>query len=114
MIGGLSEKVSFTRETRTQRADGGYDKTQAVIAEVWAEVVPTQAREEEQAGRLHGSTTYLVTIQADDKPSALTTDDGATWNTAPGGAVSFNIRAIRPRKGRALYLEIVCEQGVIL
>lgn len=110
----MRERVSFRRSTRTQRADGGYDATPSSLSTVWASVVPVQAGEREQTGRLLGATTYVVTVYADDKPSTLTTDDTLRWETAPGGALDGNIRAIRQQHGRALMLELICEMGVNL
>ena len=112
--GQMREQVSFRRSTRTQRTDGGYDSTVSSLSTVWASVVPVAANEREQTGRLLGATTYLVTIYADDRPSTLTTDDALRWETAPGGALDGNIRAIRLPPERPLTLEIVCEMAVNL
>jgi head-tail adaptor len=112
--GAMRERVTFLRSARTQRTDGGYDVATTELATVWAAVRPVQAGEREQAGRLFGATSYLVEIWADDKPSALTTDDTLRWDTAPGGAVSLNVRAIRQAPRRAMALELVCEAGAVL
>lgn len=113
-LGDFRDYVTFRRVGRVQRADGGYNTTPADLVEVACDVRPLDAREGEQAGRLYGSTTYSITLHADDKPDDLTTDDAARWSTAPGGvAVDLNIRAIRQAKGRALMLEIIAEQKAV-
>lgn len=110
--GQMRERVTFQRTARTKRSDAGYDTTLSQIGAAWASVEPVAAKEGEQAGRLFGSTTYIVTIYAAAKPCDLTTDDTLTWCT--GGSVSFNIRGIRAAGSRGLYLEIIAEKGAVL
>lgn len=112
--GQMRERVSFRSQSRVQRADGGYDTTVATASTAWASVRPVAANEGEQAGRQYGATTYMIEVWASDKPSGLTTDYVLRWETAPGGAVDFNIRAIRQSGSRPLNLEIVAEKGVVL
>jgi head-tail adaptor len=109
--GGMRERVAFKRVTRTKRSDGGYDTSTSTISTVWASVQPVAAREGEQAGRLFGSTSYIITVYSSSKPSDLTTDDMITWTT--GGSVNFNIRGIRQAGPRASYTEIIAEKGAI-
>lgn len=108
------ERVSFRTKGRVQRDDGGYDTTATTSSTVWAAVKPVAANEKEEAGRLFGSTSYLITILADDKPAGLTTGSIVRWETAPGGAVDFNLRAIRQPPRRPLELELVGEKGTAL
>lgn len=112
--GKMRERVAIRRSTRTQLDDGSYTAVVAAVATVWAEVRAVQAAEKEQAGRLFGSTTYLVRIRADERPAGLTVDDTVRWETAPGGPVDFQLRAIRQAPGRELFLEFVCESGAVL
>lgn len=112
--GQMRERVSFRSQSRVQRADGGYDTTVATVVTRWASVRPVAGAEGEQAGRQFGATTYMIEIWAGDKPSGLTTDYVLRWETAPGGAVDFNIRAIRQSSLRPLALEIVAEKGAVL
>lgn len=112
-IGDMRERIAFIRSTRTQRTDGGYDVSATTLATRWADVRPVAAREGEEAGRLAGSTTYLITLDARALPSGLTTDDRMSWATAPGGAVALNIRAIRRPPARADFVEIIGDAGVI-
>jgi head-tail adaptor len=110
--GKLTEELWFVRRTRVQKASGGYDFTDSIIGTPFAEVRPVDGREGEQAGRQFGSTTFLVTIYADDKPTDLTTADHIVWLT--GGHVQLNIRAIRQAAPRAMFLEIVAEAGAVI
>lgn len=110
--GAKRERVSFRRTTRVKRSDGGYDVTTSVLKTVWASVEPVSAREGEQAGRLYGSTSYVVTVYNLSKPTDLTTDDTITWDTK--GSVSFNIRGIRQAGLRSTDTEIIVEKGAVL
>jgi head-tail adaptor len=113
-LGDLNEVIRFVRRAKTQRADGGYDTSETALGEAWAAVKPVEAREGEQAGRLFGSTSYLLTIHADDRPSGLTVDDHLVWVTGPSGEVTLNLRAIRQAGSAALFLELVGEAGAVL
>ena len=113
-MGAMRERVAFVREGRTQRTDGGFDSADATLSTVWASVRPVAANEREEAGRLHGATSYLITIHAMSKPSDLSTGDSVTWSTAPGGAVRLNLRAVRQSDRGHLYLDMVCDAGVLL
>ena len=109
--GQMRERVSFKRTARTKRSDGGYDTSLTTLSTVWASVEPVAAREGEQAGRLYGSTSYMITVYNSSKPSDLTTDDMLTWVT--GGNVNFNIRGIRQAGRRGSFTEIIAERGAI-
>jgi hypothetical protein len=104
MIGEFTEDVRFVRRGRTQDSSGSYTTADTTLGEVFAEVKPVEAREGEQGGRLYGSTSYLITFPADDKPDGLTTADHVVWLS--GGNVEFNIRGrcfskSSPRRGRS-------------
>lgn len=110
--GQMRERITFKRTARVKRSDGGYDTSLTTLATVWASVEPVAAREGEQAGRLFGSTSYVITVYNSSKPAALTTDDTITWVT--GGNVNFNIRGIRQAGPRGSYTEIIAEKGAVL
>lgn len=112
MIGQRRDRVTFQRHGRTQRADGGYDVAWSTLSTVWAAVRPVGAREREQSGRMTGETSYIIEIDALDRPADLTTDDVIVWDTSPVGAIRLNLRAIRLPTSRALPLELVADAGV--
>jgi head-tail adaptor len=105
--GTMRDRVSLRSKTRTRRADGGFDTTLGTVSTVWAHIRPVQAREGEKAGRLFGDTTYIVEIYTDDRPTGLTTDWQLRWETAPGGAVDFDVVGIRLGKARVPTVEII-------
>lgn len=113
--GEMTECASIVRKTRTQRADGGYDVTTADVAtDLWCKVTPVAARENEEAGRLRGATTYLFEFFQDDLPDDITTDDYLQWTTPQDGTVTLDISAIRMPRNRELTVQIVGEAGEIV
>lgn len=110
--GTMRDRISLRNEIRTRRADGGYDTELATATTVWADIRPVQAREGEKAGRLFGDTSYIVTIYADDRPAGLSTDWALRWETAPGGAIDFDVIGIRVGKSRTPTVEIVIASAV--
>lgn len=107
-IGAKRERIRFIRQTRAKRPDGGYDTTDATLAERWARVKPVQANEQEQAGRLRGAVTYLIELARYD---GLTTDDAIVWLTR--GSVRLNIREVRTDALRPLEMTVVAQSGVV-
>jgi head-tail adaptor len=110
----MRDQVTFTSIGRVLRADGGYDTTPAVSSAVWAAVKPVRATETEQAGRLQGSTTYMITIYADDLPAGASSDYTVTWTTRSRGSIDMNIREIREAPENDLHLIIMAEAGTVL
>ena len=107
-IGLKRERIRFIRQTRARRTDGGYDVSDATVAERWAHVRPVSANEQEQASRLRGAVTYLIELARLD---GLTVDDAVVWLTRDG--VRLNIREIRTDATRPLDMTIVAQSGVI-
>ena len=107
-IGSRRERVRFTRLGRTRRADGGYDTAPTTLAERWASVVPMQADEQEEAGRLRGGVKYKIEVARYD---GLTTDDKIVWLTRD--SVELNIRELPLDGLRPLEMTIIAQSGVI-
>jgi hypothetical protein len=113
MIGIMDEQVTWQREARVQRATGGYDVTLTALATgVWCNIKAMQASEQEEGGRLFGSTTHQITFHKDDLPSDASTADRLLWTT--NGDVPLNIRAIRADRANALYVVVIAEQGAAI
>jgi len=112
MIGKLTERVRFVTRARTQLAGGSYATADEVLGEVWAEVRPVEAREGEQIGRRYGSTSYVITMHADDKPPTLNVGHHVIWIT--GDNAPMNLRAIRQSRRGVLFLELVAEAGAVI
>ncbi len=100
------ERIQFITTGRVQRDDGGFDTSDNTVVERWASVVPVQAREFEQAGRLSGQTVYLITCDALDIDP--TTDDRILW-----GSIELNIREVRRAHAGSLHLEIKAQAGAV-
>lgn len=109
-IGNMSERITVKRPLRVQRSDGGFDVTMTTIQTRWAQITPASARESEQAGRLHGATTYNVEVDA--RGADVAVDDTIVWTT--GGNVELNVREVRTPRVRDMALVIVADAGVIL
>ena len=107
-IGQRRERIAVVTKSRTQRADGGFDVTSSSV-ERWARVRPVEARENEQAGRLRGSTTYL--IECDARGVSVTPDNTIIWKTR--GDMLLNVREVRTAGVRELSLVIVAEAGAV-
>lgn len=105
--GRMRERVSFRRQARTQRDDGGWSTAESTFTTVWASVRPVAGRENENAGRLFGNMSYIVSVYPNEEPAELSTDWILRWETAPDGPVDFGIVSIRPARGRDMVTEIV-------
>lgn len=111
-IGDMREVLVLQKESRTERTDGGYDVTWTDEATVWAASRSTSGREEEQGGRLFGSTTFLFTMHTDDRPADFSTGYRIKWTT--NGDLLLNVRAIRYNDSRRLMTDVVAEQGAVI
>lgn len=97
------------RVTTAQRADGGYDTRDVVVAERRANVAPLSGREDEEADRLRHSQNYLVTMLA--KGLDIRPQDHFVWVTGKGRVL--NVREVRNPPAGTLYCEIVAEAGAV-
>jgi head-tail adaptor len=105
--GGMDQRITFRRLTRTP--DGGGGITEAwtnfpANAVVWAKVSFKAAREGLDQGRMNASqmTTFEVYTRAD-----VTELDGLLWN-----GEFYNIRTVRRYGERPLLMWIDAERGV--
>lgn len=108
-IGDMRERVRFVRLSKTRRADGGYDTTNATLHECWAKVVPQQGNETDQGGRKRGAMTYKLDMYRYD---GATTEDTLIWLTR--GSAMLNVREIRREPTRPLLMTVIAESGVVL
>jgi len=102
--GELNERVTIRRTTETQDAYGTLIQTVRDVASVWAKVRPMSGGERSAAQQTEAQSNYLIVMRyrADVLPA-----DTLIWR-----GVEFNIRFIRDRGPRSLYLEIEAERGV--
>lgn len=102
--GELTERVIFRREVRVDDGMGGSELEWADIATRWALVRPLTGRERLAADKVEASANYLIVVRA---PCDVQEDDIAVWNGR-----QLNIRSVKRRGSRALFLELEAEMGV--
>lgn len=104
--GELRERVTFRRKSEETDEYGTVSETLSDIATVWAHVRPMSGRERTQAQQLEANANYLVVVRNRDE---LTEADVVVWR-----GDTMNIRFIKDRGPRSLYLEIEAERGVAI
>ena len=102
-VGELNERVTFKREVRADDGMGGSVSAWQTIATVWALVRPLSGREGLASAQVEASANYLIVVRA---PLDVREKDIAEWR-----GEAFNIRFVRRRSPRALYLELEAERG---
>lgn len=102
--GELDQRVTFKRESMTSDGMGGHVRTFTEIATVPALVRPMSGREREHSQAIQASANYFIVIRYRDD---VRENDTALWNGR-----SMNIRFVRDRGARSLFLEIEAEAGV--
>lgn len=108
--GELRERVTLRRTTETQDEYGTLVRTPTDIGPFWALVRPMTGREREAAQQLEARADYLFVFRYGvHQEHTITEADTLVWRGA-----EYNIRFIKDRGPRALYLEIEAERGVAL
>lgn len=102
-IGELDQRIALQRRTRTRDDAGGATTTWTTYATVWALVRPLSGRERERLMREEATANYLVVIRERDD---VLPSDRIQWRSR-----ELNIRFIKSRGARAMYLEIEAELG---
>ena len=102
--GELTERVTFKREVRVDDGMGGSRSEWQDIATRWALVRPLTGRERLAADKVEASANYLIVVRA---PCDVQEKDIAVW-----GEHALNVRFVKRRGPRALFLEIEAEMGV--
>jgi SPP1 family predicted phage head-tail adaptor len=101
-IGKLRHRVTIQEETRVDDGMGGFAKTWADVATVWARVSPLSGREVLQAQQLSQRVTHKVEMRE------RTIDEG---NRLLYGTRGLNIRVVRNVGERDRHTEIMAEEG---
>lgn len=102
--GELDERVSLQRLTPKRDGAGGATETWAEYAEVWAKVRPMTGRERENAARTEALSDYVVKIRYRADVRAA---DRIVWRDR-----ELNVRFMKDRGPRELYLELEAQMGV--
>ena len=101
--GELNQRITIERKTRTPDGGGGYTETWTETAEVWALVRPMSGQERSHAQQAQTRANYLIVVRSG--LDVLETDR-IVWQ-----GYRLNIRFIKRRGPRPLYLEIEAEMG---
>lgn len=102
--GELTERVTLQTKSRAEDGMGGFVEAWVDTATVWALVRPMSGKERAWGEQQQASANYLVVIRY---RSGLHEQQRIVWR-----GTSLNIRFIKDRGPRALYLEIEAEAGV--
>lgn len=103
-IGEMTELVTIRREVRSPDGMGGAELSWQDVAEAWAHVRPMSGRERLAADKIEASANYLVVVHA---PCDVREADVIVWE-----GEALNVRFVKRRGARALFLEIEAEMGV--
>jgi SPP1 family predicted phage head-tail adaptor len=104
-LGELDERVTLVSKAETLDGIGGVTTAETVYASVWAHVraLPRGQGEARQSDRVEAAGLYLVAIR---NRSDVTEKHLVRWRSR-----DLNIRFVRSRGPRDLYLELECELG---
>lgn len=102
--GELTERITFYREQSVSDGMGGTTAGWISLGPVWALVRPMSGGERERAQRVSAESNYLIVVR---NRADLTEKDIAEWRGR-----RLNLRFIKYRGPRALFLEIEAEMGV--
>lgn len=109
--GELDQLVTIRRVTQTKNEYGTLEETVQDLGPFWARVRPMTGREREASQQLEEQADYLFVFFYDiHVENAIQGDDTLVWEDV--GGQQYNIRFIKDRGPRALYLEIEAERGV--
>jgi SPP1 family predicted phage head-tail adaptor len=103
-VGEMTELIELHSLTSTSDGMGGSTQAWAKYADVWAHIRPLSGSEREGAMRTEGTAKHLIVIR--------NRDDVRDTHKIVWGARELNIRFIRSRGPRDLYLELEAEVGV--
>jgi SPP1 family predicted phage head-tail adaptor len=103
-IGELDQRISLVSKAEAGDGVGGVTTTETVYATVWAHVRPLRGQERKESDRVEASGDYLIAIR---NRSDVNEGHIVRW-----GSRDLNVRFIRNRGSREIYLELECAVGV--
>ena len=104
--GELTEQVTLRSQTPTDDGAGGQTVAWADYATVFARIRPLSGNERQAAQRTAAAGMFLVVIR--------NRDDVKENHVVRWGARDLNVRFVRARGPRDLFLEIECELGAAI
>jgi len=106
--GSRTELIEIERETRTKRADAGFDTSWSVVGALWAAAEYGGGSEGEARGAVrHTRRLRFVVLTEAVRALAVTPADRIRWQ-----GQLYNIREVPPRLATAGETAIVAESGV--
>lgn len=105
--GNLSERVTVSREVKTDDGMGGGSINRTVQNTFWAAVAPLSGRERDMAAQTESPRNYRFIMRRTSQTAAIKASDILTWRDK-----KFNIRFIADAGPRPLYISIDAEEGV--
>lgn len=103
-IGQLDQRISLVSKAETQDGVGGVTTGETVYATVWAIVRPLRGQERKESDRVEASGQFLVVLR--------NRDDINEGHIVRWFGRDLNVRFVRNRAARPLYLELECDVGV--
>lgn len=103
-IGELDQRVRLVSKAETPDGIGGVTTSETIYATVWAHVRPLRGQERKDSDRVEASGDFLVAIR---NRSDINEGHVVRW-----AGRDLNVRFLRNRGTRELYLELECAVGV--
>ena len=103
-IGQLDQRIRLLSKAETPDGVGGVTTGESIYATVWAIVRPLRGQERKESDRVEASGQFLVVIR--------NRDDVNEGHIVRWDSRDLNVRFVRNRGARELYLELECEAGV--
>lgn len=104
--GELTELITIREEVISPDGAGGESVIWQNLVKLYAHVRPLTGRESQGSDRTEATAGYLVVFRA---RTDITEKNKVVWRTR-----EMNIRFVRDRKPRSLYLELECDRGVAI
>lgn len=103
--GRLRERVTIQQESQANDSMGGGARGWADVATVWASVEPLRGMEQLQAMQLEISVSHKVIMRY--RPG-VTAKNRLLW-----GDIALNIREATNPDRKKMFLQLICDQGVV-
>ncbi len=103
-IGQLDQRVRLVSKAETPDGIGGVSTSESIYATVWAAVRPLRGREAKEGDRVDAAGDFLIVIR---NRSDVNEGHIVRWSGR-----DLNIRFVRNRGTREIYLELECAVGV--
>lgn len=102
--GRLNRRLTLEAPVDTGDGAGGMSRTYAMVATLWASVIPVSAQEEIEATRLGARITHRIGLRF--------SSDITTRHRFREGSAVYRIVSLRDRDGQGRFLEISAEQRI--